>query len=138
MTRIEYDFREGLDGSKRVYYDKRSCNCGEFWGYLGYLLATWIWAAGWFALFLYAWLEDRVVTFWVFIGVWFAFMFFLIFGFFVPNLVRFYREEAEEEKKLQAERDEKERKLREAQMGTEIETLPNRGETEKDLVKNEK
>ena len=108
---VKYDFREGLDGTKRVYYDKRWCNCGEFWGYIGYLLLTWIWAAGWFALFLYAWLTDRVITFWVFIGVWLAFLIILIGGFFAPNLLRYYKEEQRKADEAEEERKRKEGEL---------------------------
>ena len=111
MGKIEYDFREGLDGTKRVYSDKRSCNCGEFWAYAGWLIGTWIYAAGFFALFLWAWLKDRYITFWVFVGVWFSFMFFLIFGFFLPNLLKFYADERKTEKKELEEKIAKERLL---------------------------
>jgi hypothetical protein len=111
MGKIEYDFREGLDGTKRVYHDDRWCNCVEFWGYIGYLLATWIWMAGWFALFLHAWLEDRVVTFWVFVGVWFGFLIFLIGGFMIPNLCKYYKERSERRKIKEAARLAKEKNL---------------------------
>lgn len=111
MGKLEYDFREGLDGTKRVYHDDRWCNCTEFWGYIGYLIATWCWMAGWFALFLHAWLEDRVVTFWVFIGVWFGFLIFLIGGFMIPNLCRYYKARDERRKVKEAARLAKEKHL---------------------------
>lgn len=115
MGKVEYDFREGLDGSKRVYYDERYCNCSEFWGYIGYLAATWIWAAGWFALFLHAWLTDRKATFWAFIGIWFAFLIFLIGGFILPNLFRYYKQKAEKNRIKELEKKKKEDILLEAQ-----------------------
>jgi hypothetical protein len=111
MGKLEYDFREGLDGTKRVYHDDRWCNCVEFWGYIGYLLATWCWMAGWFALFLHAWLEDRVVTFWVFVGVWFGFLIFLIGGFMIPNLCKYYSARAERRRLKEEARLAKEKNL---------------------------
>lgn len=115
--KIEYDFRDGLDHKKMVYKKSNRCSCGEFWGYLGYLLATWIWAAGWFALFFYAWMTDREATFITFIVVWMVFMLGLIFGFVVPNLVRNHKKQSEKKRLKRLEKEEKERKLREALEG---------------------
>lgn len=115
--KVEYDFRDGLDHKKMVYKKKGGCSCGEFWGYLGYLLATWIWSAGWFALFFYAWMTDREATFITFIVVWMVFMLGLIFLFVIPNLYRHYRKSKEKKLKKQQEKDEKERLLREALEG---------------------
>lgn len=118
--KIEFDFREGLDSSKLVYKKSDGCTCKDFWSYLGYLLATWCWSAGWFALFLYAWLTDRTASFIAFLTIWLVFMVVLIFGFFVPTLCKFY---SEERRKLQEEKDaeaERERLIAEATAGPAV------------------
>lgn len=115
--KIEYDFRDGLDHKKMVYKKKGGCSCCEFWGYLGYLLATWIWSAGWFALFFYAWITDREATFITFIVVWMVFMLVLIFGFVIPNLVRHYKKRSEKKEKKRIEKENNDRIIREALEG---------------------
>lgn len=89
--KVEYDFRDGIEGSKLVYRNDEACNCKDCWSYIGYLLATWIWACGWFALFLKSWLLDRKAAFIVYIVIWGVFLAVLIFGFFVPNLLAHYK-----------------------------------------------
>ena len=107
---VVYDFREGLDSSKIVYKNKSKCDCGDVFKYLGYLLATWIYASAWFALFLYAWIEDRISTFITFLVVWGTFMAILIFGFFLPNLLRHNKREKELKQAKELEEKEKDQR----------------------------
>ena len=64
MTKIEYDFREGLDRDHIIY--KKS---GYDWDfcikYILYLLATFLFTAGWYALFHYAYINHETTAFWV-------------------------------------------------------------------------
>ena len=122
-----YDFREGLDSSRIVYKDTSRCNCSDFLKYIGYLLATWIYAAAWFALFFYAWWADRHATFITFIVVWGVFMAIMIFGFFLPNLLRYYESERKIKQAKELEEKEKEDKSRQdiANANRDNKTKPN-------------
>lgn len=131
--KVDYDFREGLDSSKVVYRNKSRCNCKDFWSYAGYLLATWLWAAAWFALFLYAWLTDRYASFVAFLTIWCVFMAILIFGFFVPNLVRYNHQVKVHEEAIRKEEEEKERKYKEAIAGVQASNDARPANQEKEL-----
>jgi hypothetical protein len=77
MGKIIYDFREGLDQEK-IIYKKTGWDCLSFVYYLGYMLFTWAFAAGWFALFQYSYINHEPVAFWVYIACWLVFMIVLI------------------------------------------------------------
>ncbi len=108
MAKIEYDFRDGIDGNKKVYYDKRWFKWKELLAYIGLMLLTWAYTSGWFALFLYGWLTDRWVALWVFVGVWFAFLAVMLGFFIVPNTIKHYKDEEERERELHVSDKEKE------------------------------
>lgn len=111
MAKVEFDFRDGLDGSKKVYYDNRTFKCREIIGFIVYLILTWAWAAGWFALFLYSWIKDRVAAFWSYVAIWLVFMLVMIFVFFIPNLLKFYEENRKREQLEENERNDKLKEL---------------------------
>jgi predicted membrane protein len=77
MGKVMYDFREGMEKEKIVYKDT-GVDCRSFMYYVGYLLFTWVYMAGWFALFLYAYIYHESIAFWVYIACWLAFTIFLI------------------------------------------------------------
>jgi hypothetical protein len=123
--KTEYDFRDGIEGSKLVYRNDETCNCRDCWSYIGYLLATWIWACGWFALFLKSWLLDRKAAFIAYVVIWGVFLAILIFGFFLPNLLAHYKKKKERREfkaKLKAE---EEARLNEA-IGKAVSESPNK------------
>jgi hypothetical protein len=107
MGKVEYDFREGLEKEKIVYKNNR-WNYDEFFLYLLVVLVAWSWAAGWFALFFYAYIYNEPIAFWVFIACWLAFVAALI-TVSVVNLCRHYAEKKRKEadkKRLQREEEE--------------------------------
>lgn len=133
MAKEEYDFRDGIDKTKIVYRDTKLCKPLEVLGYLAWLLLTWGWAAGWFALYFWAWIyKNPVVAFWVFIGCWFAFMiFFLTIA--IRNLCKFYEQERIKRDKELEEQREKERIQSEAIKRRQLD----HGEQEGELLKQE-
>src|SRR5690349_13581011 len=111
MGRVEYDFREGLDAEK-IVYKNTSWDWRAAMYYLGYLLLTWAWAAGWFALFHYAYIYNEQTAFWTYIGIWLAFIGVLLF-IIIRNLVVHSNNKKHKQEKIKAEefkKSEKERK----------------------------
>jgi hypothetical protein len=117
MGRIVYDFREGLDQEK-IVYKNTSWNLKHGFYYILYMLATWGWAAGWFALFQYAYINNEPIAFWVYIGCWLLFMV-IMCSIIFTNLFRHYaakerkRVFREEEAHKLHEKEQKEREDRE-------------------------
>lgn len=72
MGKVVYDFREPIESEKRVY-KKEGVNWKEAFYYLGFLLLTWGYTVGFFALFQYAYIIHEPVAFWVYCGIWLAF-----------------------------------------------------------------
>ncbi len=77
MGRVTFDFREGMDQEK-IIYKNTGVDCRSYFYYFGYMLLSWIYAAGWFALFQYAYINHEPIAFWVYIACWLAFTIFLI------------------------------------------------------------
>ena len=77
MVKVVYDFREGLDREKIIYKDT-SCDCRSCMYYILYLLFTWIYCGGFFALFHYSYINYEPTAFWVYTAIWFAFIVFLL------------------------------------------------------------
>ena len=73
MSEPLYDFRDGILLEKVVYKDE-SCNFGYVLLYILCLIITWIWGAGWFALFFYSYIFHERIAFIVFIVVWGVFI----------------------------------------------------------------
>ena len=73
MSEPQYDFRDGILLEKVVYKDE-SCNFGYVLLYILCLVITWIWGAGWFALFFYSDIFHERIAFIVFIVVWGVFI----------------------------------------------------------------
>ena len=110
----EYDFRDGLDSTKAVYKNRNRCNWPDTFRYLAWMIGTWIYTSAWFALFFYAWIIDTRSTFIVLIVLWGCFVAMMLFVFFIPNLMKFYREEAKKQKELDEEERIKQERIREA------------------------
>lgn len=72
MAKPIYDFREGLEKENIVYKKKKREPIHGLYYFL-YLMATWAWTVGWFALFLYAYTNHEFIAFWVYIAFWLAF-----------------------------------------------------------------
>jgi type VI protein secretion system component VasK len=113
MGKIVYDFREGLDQEK-IVYKSSGWDWSAICGYGGYLILTWIWACGFFALFQYAYINHEPVAFWVYIGIWLAFVA-LLLTVIIYNLGTYYSNKAlkkklrEEEELKKADKDRRER-----------------------------
>lgn len=113
MGKIVYDFREGLDQEK-IVYKNTGWDCGAIFGYIGYLILTWIWACGFFALFQYAYINHEPVAFWVYVGIWLFFVTILL-TVIIYNLCAYYNNKAqkkrmrEEEELKKADKDRHER-----------------------------
>jgi heme exporter protein D len=73
MAKVIYDFREGLEKEKIVYKKKKRDPVHDCY-FLLYLLATWAWIVGWFALFLFAYTIHEFTAFWIYIAFWLAFV----------------------------------------------------------------
>lgn len=69
MVKVIYDFREGLDKEKIVYRDT-SCDCASFWKFVAFVLFSWSFMIGWFALFQYSYISHGRTAFWVYVIVW--------------------------------------------------------------------
>jgi hypothetical protein len=108
MAKIEFDFRDGIDGNKKVYYDKRWFKWKEFLAYIFLMLLTWALSAACFSLFLTGWLRDRWAALWTFVGVWFGFLAIMLGFFIIPNTIKHYKEEEERERELHVSDKEKE------------------------------
>ena len=107
--KVLFDFREGIDGSKIVYKDEKFWDGKVVFGYLGWLLLTWIYASGWFALFLFTWIYDRKSAFIIYIVIWGVciFLLLIIFG---RNLLKFYASERRiKNEKLKREKQEQDK-----------------------------
>lgn len=140
MGKIEYDFRDGIDGNKKVYYDKRWFKWKELLAYIGLMLLTWAYSSGWFALFLYGWLTDRWVALWVFVGVWFGFLAIMLGFFIVPNTIKHYKDEElkEREHEVKEKEMELENKENKDDVKPEDVVLENKHEEKKEEKKEEK
>jgi type VI protein secretion system component VasK len=101
MGKVIYDFREGLDQEK-IVYKKTGWDCLSLIYYLGYMLFTWAFAAAWFALFQYSYINHEPIAFWVYIACWLVFMIVLIY-ILGRNLYKDHKLNSEKEKKLVAE-----------------------------------
>jgi hypothetical protein len=134
MGKIVYDFREGLDQEK-IVYKNTSMDCKAIFGYAGYLILTWIWAIGWFALFQYAYINHEPVAFWVYCGIWLAFVAALL-SVITYNLVVYYNkkdmkikkrleEEAKKAEKDKHEREEMKKRALEKQANDYVTTTRN-------------
>ncbi len=88
MGKTIYDFREGLEKDK-IIYKKTSFSCKYAIYYILYLLLTWAWMAGWYALFHIAYTYNEITAFWTYIGFWLFFNIILI-GFIIRNLAVYY------------------------------------------------
>ena len=137
MGKIIYDFREGLDQEKIVYKNE-SMNIKYGFYYIGYLLLTWIWACGWFALFQYSYINHEAIAFWVYIGCWLAFTLSLI-GVITYNLMVYYNkknmkrimrrdEEIKQAEKIRKEREENKKKDNERLQNEYVSTKNNENE----------
>jgi magnesium-transporting ATPase (P-type) len=73
MTKVIYDFREGLEREKIVYKKKKRNSVHDCY-YVLYLLGTWAWTVAWFSLFLYAYTQHEFTAFWIYIAFWLAFV----------------------------------------------------------------
>ena len=111
MVKIEYDFREGLDRD-HIIYKKKGYDCKFCCYYVLYLIATYAFTAGWYALFHYAYINDEPTAFWVYIAFWLAWVI-LIVTIAVANLMVHYRNKRARKAK---EAEEEERKKREEEM----------------------
>jgi hypothetical protein len=69
MAKIEYDFRQGLDRD-HIIYKKTSYDWKFLVQYIFYLILTYAFIAGWFALFHFAYINNEKISFWVYIGFW--------------------------------------------------------------------
>jgi len=69
MGKVIYDFREGLDQEK-IIYKNTSCDCASFMKFVGFVLLSWGWTVGWFALFQYSYIFHAKTAFWVYVIVW--------------------------------------------------------------------
>ena len=107
MSEPMYDFRDGILLEKVVYKDN-SCNVGYVFLYIGCLLLTWIWGAGWFALFFYSYIFHEKVAFIVFIVIWCVFAVIVI----IIGVLTILKSKNEKKKKKEM-KEERERQLKE-------------------------
>ncbi len=128
MVKAVYDFREGLEKDKIVYKNDKWDWKGCFY-YLLYLFATWGWAVAWFAVFQTAYIFNEKTAFWIYIGLWFAFIITII-TIYMVNLIRFYKKKSDKKKRLEEEverkrlAEEEERKQRYRGANDDIQTHP--------------
>jgi type VI protein secretion system component VasK len=136
MGKVEYDFREGLDQEK-IVYKKESFDCKSCFYYFLCLMVCWIYTAGWFALFHYAYINHEPIAFWVYIGCWLAFALSLL-TIIIVNLSKHYHrknlKKAELAREMERRRifEEEEKRNREARQhkkhehdGIELGTMTN-------------
>ncbi len=118
MTRIEYDFREGLDKDQIIYK-----KAGRDWNfcckYILYLLATYLFTAAWYALFHYAYINHERTAFWVYIAFWLLWVL-LIVSVAITNLCIHYRNKRIKKAK-ELEETEKRKLEEEAQLNKQFE-----------------
>jgi hypothetical protein len=77
MGKVIYDFREGLDKEK-IIYNNTSFDCASFWKFVGFVLLSWGWMVGWFALFQFSYIFHPKTAFWVYVIVWLVVIVFFI------------------------------------------------------------
>ncbi len=122
MTKIEYDFREGLDRD-HIIYKKSGYDWDFSWKYILYLIATYVYTAAWFALFHYAYITNEPTAFWTYIAFWLLWVI-LIVSIAVSNLIIHYRNKRIRKAK-EAEEEERRKKDEDAQMNKVIDRKPN-------------
>jgi len=127
MLKTNFDFREGLDLSKQVYKNNSCCNCKEFWAYIGMILLAWTLLGSFAAITCASWNYDNVTTFWVQLGIWLAAVIIYLAFFAIPNLMEFYKIDAERKRKKKEEKEALDRLM----FGEDADTISGQAETNK-------
>jgi amino acid permease len=119
MGKVVYDFREGLDLEKIVYKND-GINWKECIYYTLCIIGCWVYTAGWFALFHYAYINSEPTAFWIYVGIWLGFAIFLVIvigynlgaHYHRKAIKKIEQEKENERKRLQEEEEKRNREAR--------------------------